>query len=154
VIPPCRHCRGKKAWYPRGLCWRCFGDRGVRGLYPLDPRPVLPTVCRHCARGKVNRPRGLCWGCYYAPGVKSLYPTDPKYGRRGAGNGNGRRPLPAAPTTAAPGTPEKVEVMRQRAERNEVRSAGKRIDRKHGELGCVRRLKSAGRKGASTPARP
>ncbi len=35
--------------------------------------------------------------------------------RRGLGGGKGDAPLPDAPTTAAPGTAEKVEVMHERA---------------------------------------
>ena len=73
------------------------------------------VVCRRCAKCKVNRPRGLCWSCYYTPGVKELYPSTSKYARRGVGNFTGNAPLPDAPTTAAPGTPEKLAVLEQRA---------------------------------------
>lgn len=71
-------------------------------------------ICKHCSKAKVNRPRGLCWGCYYTPGVKDLYPSTSKYARRGVGNGNGNAPLPE-PTTAVPGTPEKMAVLELRA---------------------------------------
>lgn len=64
----------------------------------------------------MKRPRGLCWTCYYTPGVKDLYPPTSKFGRRGVGFSlTGSAPLPAAPTTAAPGTPEKLLVMERRA---------------------------------------
>jgi hypothetical protein len=81
------------------------------------PSPVAanPTVCRHCAKSSVNRPRGLCWGCYYTPGVRDLYPSTSKYARHGVGNFAGAAPLPPAPTTAPPGTPEKVAVLESRA---------------------------------------
>ncbi len=72
-------------------------------------------ACRRCTHCKVNRPRGLCWSCYYTPGVKDQYPPISKYGRRGVGNVIGNRPLPAIPTTAAPGTPEKLAVLEARA---------------------------------------
>ncbi len=75
----------------------------------------MNTICRHCSKSKVNRPRGLCWSCYYAPGVKEQYPSTSKYARRGVGNFTGRAPLPASPTTAAPGSPEKLAVLEQRA---------------------------------------
>lgn len=75
----------------------------------------MNTICRHCSNSKVNRPRGLCWSCYYTDGVKELYPSTSKYARRGVGNFTGSAPLPAAPTTAAPGTPEKLAVLEQRA---------------------------------------
>ena len=73
------------------------------------------AICRHCSKCKVNRPRGLCWSCYYTPGVKELYPSTSKYARRGVGNFSGNAPLPDAPTTAGPGTPEKLAVLEQRA---------------------------------------
>ena len=72
------------------------------------------AICQHCGRAKVNRPRGLCWTCYYTDGVKDKYPSTSKYARRGEGNFNGNAPLPE-PTAAAPGTPEKLEVLAMRA---------------------------------------
>lgn len=71
--------------------------------------------CRHCRQSAINRPRQLCWSCYYTPGVKELYPSTSKYARRGVGNFSGEAPMPDAPTTAAPGTPEKLAVLEQRA---------------------------------------
>ncbi|QEL14008.1 hypothetical protein [Limnoglobus roseus] len=76
---------------------------------------VGSAVCRNCGRAKVNRPRGLCWSCYYTPGVKDKFPSTSKYARRGEGNFNGNAPLPAIPTTAAPGTQEKLDVLAMRA---------------------------------------
>lgn len=73
-------------------------------------------MCRHCTKKKCNRPRGLCWTCYYAPGVTALYPITSKYARKGVGNVTGDRPMPPAPTTAAPGTEEKMQVLEARAE--------------------------------------
>lgn len=69
--------------------------------------------CRHCGHAVISRPRGLCWKCYYEPGVRDHYPVT------GQGNGvkdiNGNRPMPPWPTKAKPGSPEKVEVLCQRA---------------------------------------
>ena len=70
--------------------------------------------CRHCNKVKSNRPRGLCWSCYYRPGVRELYPSTSKFARRGVSDFNGRAALPV-PTTALPGTPEKVAVLEMRA---------------------------------------
>ncbi|HYH68671.1 MAG TPA: hypothetical protein VD866_28520 [Urbifossiella sp.] len=75
----------------------------------------MTAVCRNCSKSKVNRPRGLCWSCYYTPGVKEQFPSTSKYARRGVGNFNGLAPLPDAPTSAAPGSPEKLAVLEQRA---------------------------------------
>ena len=72
-------------------------------------------ICRHCHQSKVNRPRGLCWSCYYKPGVRELYPSTSKFARRGVGNFCGVAPLPPFPTTAAPGSPEKVAILAERA---------------------------------------
>ena len=73
------------------------------------------AVCRHCSKCKVNRPRGLCWSCYYTPGVKEQYPSTSKYARRGVGNFTGNAPLAPEPTTAPPGTVEKMAVLEMRA---------------------------------------
>jgi hypothetical protein len=72
-------------------------------------------LCRHCGRAPTNRPRGLCWSCYYTPGVRDLYPSTSKFARRGVGISNGRVQLPAVPTRALPGTPEKVAILEERA---------------------------------------
>ena len=72
-------------------------------------------MCRHCNRVRSNRPRGLCWSCYYTPGVRDLYPSTSKYARRGVGDFNGKTRLPAQPTSALPGTAEKVAILEERA---------------------------------------
>ena len=70
-------------------------------------------LCRHCDRYQARRPRGLCWSCYYSPGVRERYPPARPTNRRGVGFGNSR--LPAEPTGAPPGTPEKLFVLMDRA---------------------------------------
>ena len=72
-------------------------------------------LCRHCGRVRPSRPRGLCWSCYYTPGVRDQYPSTSKFARRGLEDFNGRVPLPPFPTTAMPGTPDKVAVLEERA---------------------------------------
>ena len=72
--------------------------------------------CQHCRQAPISRPRRLCWVCYYKPGVRDLYPSTSKYGRHGVGNINGNRPLPAFPTDALPGSPEKIAVLAMRAQ--------------------------------------
>lgn len=75
-------------------------------------------VCVACGKPKVNRPRGMCWTCYYTPGLKEKFPSGSKYARRGVGNLTGEVPIdPQGPTTAMPGTPEKLLVMEDRARR-------------------------------------
>jgi hypothetical protein len=71
--------------------------------------------CRHCVHSWANRPRGLCWSCYYLPGVRDLYPSTSKHGRRGVGNGFRNAPAPSCPTSAAPGSEEKIEILAERA---------------------------------------
>jgi hypothetical protein len=72
-------------------------------------------ACRHCGHPRVNRPRGLCWSCYYTPGLRDLYPSTSKFASRGFGDFNGRVALPPEPTSALPGTPEKIAILQQRA---------------------------------------
>jgi len=74
-------------------------------------------ICKNCRTNKVNRPRGLCWNCYYTPGVRDRFPSTSKYARRGEGNFTGNAPFDATPTCHAPGTPEKLAVMAERAKR-------------------------------------
>jgi hypothetical protein len=68
----------------------------------------------HCRVAPVNRPRGLCWRCYHVPGVKEQYPICSAFARRGVGLFAGRGKTPR-PTTAAPGTKEKLAVLAARA---------------------------------------
>src|SRR5437588_11408350 len=72
-------------------------------------------ACRHCGRNRVNRPRGLCWSCYYTPGVRERYPSTSKFARRGVGDFNGRAEVAPEPTSAPPGSAEKVRVLEERA---------------------------------------
>jgi hypothetical protein len=77
------------------------------------------NCCRHCRRNPVGRPRGLCWSCYNTPGVRGIYPSTSKFARQGVGNFCGAGALPHAPTAALPGSPEKVAVLEERAERRQ-----------------------------------
>lgn len=79
-----------------------------------SPSPQV-KICRHCLTGPATRPRRLCWQCYYAPGVRQLYPSTSRFARRGVGNGHHQTSLPTSPTSALPGSPEKVIVLEQRA---------------------------------------
>jgi hypothetical protein len=72
-------------------------------------------LCRHCNRVQSNRPRGLCWSCYYTPGVRDQYPSTSKFARRGVGDFNGVARLAPEPTSAPPGSAEKVAILEQRA---------------------------------------
>jgi hypothetical protein len=72
-------------------------------------------LCRHCHRMKSNRPRGLCWSCYYTPGVREQYPSTSKFGRRGVDDFYGWPVTAPEPTSAAPGSAEKVAVLERRA---------------------------------------
>jgi hypothetical protein len=76
-------------------------------------------LCQHCQRGIISRPRKLCWACFYTPGIRDLYPITSKFGRRGIGNFFGVAPLPPFPTQALPGSPEKVNLLMQRAQQRQ-----------------------------------
>ncbi len=73
-------------------------------------------MCQHCHATPSSRPRRLCWGCYYTPGVRDQYPSISKFGRRGGGNFYRDAPLPAFPTAALPGSPEKIAVLTERVQ--------------------------------------
>ena len=78
---------------------------------------MRPT-CRHCSERVVTRPRGLCWACYYRPdGLRHQYQSGSPHARRGVGNGNGLGLALPRPTTALPGTREKLAVLAERAAR-------------------------------------
>lgn len=76
-------------------------------------------ICRHCLSRSISRPRGLCFSCYYTPHILALYPPQNDFARHGVGVA-GKSPvvhaLPPEPTSAPPGTPEKVAVLARRAE--------------------------------------
>lgn len=71
-------------------------------------------LCRNCSHHRTSRPRGLCWNCYYTPGVRDRFPSTSKYGQRGH-SAAGRATPPPEPTSALPGSPEKVAVLEARA---------------------------------------
>jgi hypothetical protein len=56
----------------------------------------------------------LCWSCYYRPGIRDKYPSTSKFARRGLGFHVNNAPIPARPTSALPGTPEKVAILEER----------------------------------------
>lgn len=76
--------------------------------------------CRHCGRLPAGRPRGLCWTCYQTLAIRDQYSSVSRFGRRGVLDFYGAGGLPAAPTSALPGSPEKVAVLEQRASRREA----------------------------------
>jgi hypothetical protein len=76
--------------------------------------------CRHCGQKQAARPRGLCWTCYQTLDIRRQYASLSKFGRRGVLDFYGSGELPAAPTTALPGSLEKVAVLQQRASRRQA----------------------------------
>jgi hypothetical protein len=79
------------------------------------PAPPNRPLCRNCFRWPVNRPRGLCWSCYYTAGVREKYPSTSKFARSAVGDFDGQTVTAAQPTTALPGSQEKVAVLEERA---------------------------------------
>lgn len=72
-------------------------------------------TCRNCRNGTPTRPRGLCWSCYRDPCVRVLFASARKYTLHGIGVGYRRVTQPPFATEAPPGSPEKIEVMAERA---------------------------------------
>jgi hypothetical protein len=52
--------------------------------------------------------------------LRQLYPSTSKFARRGVDDFSGPARLPAAPTGASPGSPQKVDVLALRARRREA----------------------------------
>lgn len=84
---------------------------------PIGRRKARPP-CQHCRKYLAHRPRGLCWSCYNKPDVRNLYPTDPVFGRRGHNHQKKHTHLTVdQPTSAPPGSAEKIAVLTERASR-------------------------------------
>lgn len=92
---------------------------------------VKIRICAHCKERKNIIARGCCSTCYHNPAIVKNYPKQnrgPKKGFRHVGDmkwfrpkqlGEKRGRMPDEPTTALPGTEEKMMVMRARLERGE-----------------------------------
>lgn len=96
--------------------------QAARGLPPYCGACVMVLKfahhprCVHCKLRAGCRRAGLCQQCFEAPAVRALYPPkNAKYSRHGNGTGKQSHPLPDMPTTAPPGSPEKVAVLEARA---------------------------------------
>lgn len=83
---------------------------------PHRTPPPRRRKCRHCGVRKYIQHRGLCNRCYYTPAIRRVYPPTNPRGKRYADVGRVGA-LPEKPTSAAPGSPEKIEVMTERAGR-------------------------------------
>ena len=68
-------------------------------------------TCRHCRRMHVSRPKGLCWRCSESKAIRERYPAA---GYARYDDHYRKPPLPALPTSAGPGSEEKIAVMAQR----------------------------------------
>lgn len=114
---PCAACGSPEAAFARHLCRKCWSDQSVRQRFAKRKRilkSVPPTQCRHCHQLAWLKPRKLCYTCYETQWIRDLYP--PKFTVRKAG-----AITPAsAPTSARPGSEEKIRVMTERYARNEA----------------------------------
>lgn len=76
-------------------------------------------VCIHCRTRKPARARGLCHRCYFTPHVRALYqPTCPPRHLPSPVGQNAPTKVPT-PTSARPGSAEKIRVLEERAARGE-----------------------------------
>lgn len=75
-------------------------------------------TCRHCKREMRIYGRGLCYTCFTTRSIRVMYPRGSHGGianvKRGDGVDNARRPA-SCPTSAQPGSVEKIAVMQWRA---------------------------------------
>jgi hypothetical protein len=82
------------------------------------PRSRGVGLCVHCQRYVNLYDKGLCWRCTSEPLIRDRILSVSSSGRRGSGLRVVRGRCPQ-PTSFLPGTPEKIEVMTQRAARGE-----------------------------------
>jgi hypothetical protein len=80
----------------------------------MSKMPTTSTGCLHCGYARAGWPRGLCRRCYLNPAVRQRYGRNDLYARRGLGIVVPKR-VPVAPTAALPGSPEKLQVLIERA---------------------------------------
>lgn len=79
----------------------------------------VPRPCAHCKRVLSIAARGLCSKCHREPAIRDKHePQTDGTGRRGLCDAYGTK-LATFPTQELPGTPKKMKVMEQRAERGE-----------------------------------
>jgi hypothetical protein len=73
--------------------------------------------CAHCGETGVKlSARGLCYVCYNTPAIRHAYPRqNGSTLRRGVGEGNGPRSLPAVATATRPGSEAKIAELERRA---------------------------------------
>lgn len=75
---------------------------------------LRPDLCLHCHQRYGTLARGLCRPCYDIPDVRSRYSRRYTVGVGAYSNPLGE--IPISPTSAAPGSHEKVLVLMERAE--------------------------------------
>lgn len=80
----------------------------------------MNTRCVHCGKvGQSGRARALCGICYRDFSIRLLYPITSS-SRKGSGIAGSYKNLEhGEPTTALPGSPEKIEILTKRAEKNQ-----------------------------------
>lgn len=80
------------------------------------PKRNTFSPCRHCRVTRMIRSRGLCGRCHRTPAIKARYPI----AVRTLPDMFNVKPRPCRPTTAGPGTEEKIRVMAERFRRGEA----------------------------------
>lgn len=107
TLTQCRACPGGGK-LRRGLCDSCY-QRHLRAARGGKPNRTGPCVRCGCVR--ILRGRGLCWTCHADPEVRWRYARQDGLPEEDC---NGGYDLPDEPTTAAPGSPEKLDVLAAR----------------------------------------
>lgn len=117
----CVNCGRNKYLKARGLCGRCYEKKEIRDKYPPIKMGKVdrPGLCLACQLRPPERARGLCQNCYYTPEIRDQHPLIPNAYRRHEVEIEPSGTLPESPTTAAPGTEEKLLVLAERASRGE-----------------------------------
>lgn len=119
--PKCLNCRVRAGRVgrngSRGLCNACYSRVRIRKRFARGkkPRRVIVAACVHCSQVRQVRCRRLCSTCHADLKIRVRYPV-----LRGHGGRDLVRPTPRrlGPTTALPGSDEKIRLMAARAAAN------------------------------------
>lgn len=78
----------------------------------MDGDPA--TLCNHCKARPIDSPRGLCQPCFKNTGIRNRYKVGSVMSSRS--EFESKTPFPPEPTTAQPGSEEKIQVYEWRVQ--------------------------------------
>lgn len=123
AVIPCPTCHGVATSGPGpcATCVRLAAPRRKPARHHVAYWRRLPDElrCVHCGKRR-KKARGLCHKCHSTHCIRERYEvSDSPSTRRAEPDCTGTRPLPDAPTTARPGSEDKLAVLAERAARRQ-----------------------------------